>query len=169
MHSRSAVILCIVGVLLVLGSGLATAQEPVNVSDGRLWGIGMQAGFPYGGLVSIRSWLSPKLGVDGILFLSGGVYDFGGTLTARGLYRVSDADSTDFYVALGGTLPMENRVLAVSWMGGIEFGFRRAPVLAWNIEFGVTYSADGQFNMAVGTGLHYYFPTRTAAPGEPAF
>lgn len=71
---------------LVVGMGVS-AQESVNVSEGRAWGIGMQVGFPYGGLISVRSWVSPTFGVEGILFLSGGAYSMEGTLTARHLPR----------------------------------------------------------------------------------
>ncbi len=160
MRPKGSVVLVAFCLVLLLGSAQIVAQESVNVSDGRTWGIGMQVGLPYGGLISVRSWLSPTLGVEGILFASGGVYNLEGTLTARALYRVSDTDTTDFYVAAGGTLPLESRTLTVSVIGGIEFGFRLAPLLAWNIEFGASYALDGDFNMAVGTGLHYYFPTK---------
>jgi hypothetical protein len=158
MRPNASVILVAACLAVLLGSVPMAAQEAVNVSDGRAWGIGMQVGMPYGGLISIRSWLSPELGVEGILFLSGGAYNLEGTVTARALYRVSDADTTDFYVAMGATLPLESRILVVSAAGGIEFGFRLAPLLAWNIEFGASYALDGELNMAVGTGLHYYFP-----------
>jgi hypothetical protein len=158
MHSnrwRGIVVACLV---IVFGTVGALGQDAVNVSEGRTWGIGMQIGMPYGGLISVRSWLSPAFGLEGILFFSGGAYDLEGTVTARGLYRVSDTDTTDFYVALGGTLPLEERTMALSVLGGIEFGFRLAPLLAWNIEFGASYALDGDLNMSVGTGLHYYFP-----------
>ena len=144
---------------LVVGMGVS-AQESMNVSEERAWGIGMQAGFPYGGLISVRSWLSPTLGAEGIVFLSGGAYSMEGTITARGIFRASDAKLVDFYVAAGGTLPFRQRTLILSVLGGIEFGFRLASALAWNIEFGASYSLDGEFTMAVGTGLHYYFPVR---------
>ena len=144
---------------LVVVMGVS-AQESVNVSEERAWGIGMQVGLPYGGLISVRSWFSPTFGVEGILFLSGGAHSMEGTLTTRGIFRASDADVVDFYVAAGGTLPFEERTLTLSILGGIEFGFRLAPALAWNIEFGASYALDGEFNMAVGTGLHYYFPVR---------
>jgi hypothetical protein len=163
MRPTGSAILIAACLVLLFGSVQIAAQEVVNVSDGRTWGVGMQVGMPYGGLISVRSWLSPAFGVEGILFFSGGAYDLEGTVTARGLFRVSDTDTTDFYVAVGGTLPLEDRTLAVSVLGGIEFGFRLAPLLAWNIEFGASYALDGNLNMAVGTGVHYYFPTKKEA------
>jgi hypothetical protein len=163
MRPTGSAILIAACLVLLFGSVQIAAQEVVNVSDGRTWGVGMQVGMPYGGLISVRSWLSPAFGVEGILFFSGGAYDLEGTVTARGLFRVSDTDTTDFYVAVGGTLPLEDRTLAVSMLGGIEFGFRLAPLLAWNIEFGASYALDGNLNMAVGTGVHYYFPTKKEA------
>jgi hypothetical protein len=163
MRPSGSAILIAACLVLLFGSVQIAAQEVVNVSDGRTWGVGMQVGMPYGGLISVRSWLSPAFGVEGILFFSGGAYDLEGTVTARGLFRVSDTDTTDFYVAVGGTLPLEDRTLAVSVLGGIEFGFRLAPLLAWNIEFGASYALDGNLNMAVGTGVHYYFPTKKEA------
>jgi hypothetical protein len=156
--NRGTTNLCLI-VALMLGIAMAAvAQESANVSDGRTWGVGVQAGLPYGGLVSVRSWFSPTFGVDGIVFLSGSSYFMEGTLTARALYRVSDADVVDFYLAAGGTWPLQSRTLTLSVLGGIEFGFRVAPALAWNIEFGASYALDGTLNMALGTGLHYYFP-----------
>ncbi len=157
-RSRLMVLACVAVVIASIGT---TAQEFVNVSEGRTWGVGMQVGLPYGGLISVRSWLSPVLGLEGILFFSGGALDLEGTVTARGLYRVSDTNTTDFYVAAGVTLPLEDRTLALSVLGGIEFGFQLAPLLAWNIEFGASYELDGDVNMSVGTGLHYYFPKKT--------
>ncbi|MFC2079569.1 hypothetical protein ACFLSZ_06285 [Candidatus Bipolaricaulota bacterium] len=158
MTARRSKLLAISSLLFALVSLSGFAQEAINVSEGRAWGVGMQVGLPYGGLISVRSWLSPGLGLEGILFFSGGIYDMEGTLSARALYRASDATTTDFYIAAGATLPLEEQTLTVSVVGGIEFGFRLAPVLAWNIEFGASYALDGEFNMAIGTGVHYYFP-----------
>jgi hypothetical protein len=47
--------------------------------------------------------------------------------------------------------------LAQAALSGIEFGFRSAESLAWNIEFGVAYSTDGALSMVFGTGVHFYF------------
>ena len=163
MVSRYPVRYAFVCLLSLVVAIAVSAQESVNVSEGRSWGIGMQVGVPYGGLISVRSWFSPTFGAEGIVFLSGSSYFMEGTLTARGLFRASDTDVVDFYIAAGATLPLEARTLTLSVLGGIEFGFRLAPALAWNIEFGASYALDGNFTMAVGTGLHYYFPVRQRA------
>jgi hypothetical protein len=135
-------------------------QESVNVSSDRTWGVGLQVGMPYGGLISVRSWFSPTFGAEAIAFVSGDAFVTEGTITARGLYRVSDTNVVDFYVAAGATFPLRFRSPVLSVLGGIEFGFRAAPALAWNIEFGASYDLDGYLNMSIGTGLHYYFPAR---------
>ncbi len=153
----------VVGLILlaVVTSMTSLAQQASDVqpnqSEGRIWGIGMQAGFPYGGLISLRVWPVQPIGIEAILFLSGGAYLMEGTATVRGLVRLSDADLTDFYVVAGATFPLEGSAPVVSLMGGFEFGFRLAPMLAWNLEFGASYALDGYVNMTVGTGLHYYF------------
>ncbi|MBU1050298.1 hypothetical protein KKG90_09785 [Candidatus Bipolaricaulota bacterium] len=155
------VLACLIGLLLSTSALTQEAsQVPVNVSEGRSWGIGMQAGLPYGGLISVRSWLWPTIGLEGIVFLNGGAYNLDGTVTMRALFRANDATMTDFYVVAGATLPLEGRTLVISLMGGFEFGFRLAPMLAWNLEFGASYALDGYYNMTIGTGLHYYFPRK---------
>jgi hypothetical protein len=139
-----------------------TGIEIVNLSADRQLGVGIQLDFPYGGLISTRYWLDPTYGLEGILFLWGDEMDVEGTVTARGLYRIADAPVVDFYGAVGASLPfsmygygLQSVILSVA--GGIEFGFRFAPSLAWNIEFGLAYALDGQISMLFGTGIHFYF------------
>jgi len=149
-------------VLVAAVAGPALAQPPVeqeeNLSAGRTLGIGMQVGFPMGGLVSARYWFSASVGVEGILFLWGDVGEFEGMATARLLYRISDTSTADFYTALGATLPLSSYGEAVfSGVGGIEFSFPFAGSLSWNVEFGVALFTLGEVTMAIGTGLHFYF------------
>jgi hypothetical protein len=122
--------------------------------------VGIQVDFPWGGLISGRYWLSPSIGAEGVLFVWGDVNGYEGSTTARALFRVADAAVVDFYVATGVTIPFstygENRAL-FSAAGGIEFGFRFAKNLAWNIEFGISYSSQGEMQMVFGTGVHFYF------------
>ena len=151
-----------IGLLLVLALGwTALAQEPadatVNFTADRGFGVGMQVGMPFGGLLSSRYWISDTLGVEAILFASGDAWFLEGQATGRLLYRVLDAEAVDLYVAGGATVPFESQELAFSLLAGIEFGFRIASNLAWNIEFGMSYATDGHFDMAVGTGIHIYF------------
>jgi len=151
---RDLLVVCLV---LLLGPA-AIAQVP-NVSDGRSIGVGIQVGLPYGGLLSTRAWFSPTVGAEAIVFVLGESGDVDGTVTVRGLFRVSDTEVVDFYVATGGTLSLEDDPFELAVHGGIEFGFRAAAALSWNIEFGASYALDGTLNMAIGTGLHYYFPS----------
>ena len=153
-------LLPLVAVLLVSAVALsACAQEP-NVSAGRTLGIGIQADFPWGGLVSARYWVSPSFGLDETVFAAGDPSGLSGVLTTRALYRVADASTVDFYLAGGVSLPFSpvgGDPLVFSLVGGIEFGFVAAPNLAWNLEFGATLTTAGSLSMCLGTGVHFYF------------
>ena len=159
-------ILCFI--LLMAVGWAVLAEEPAdvvsNLSIDRGFGIGMQIGLPFGGLLSGRYWISDSLGVEAILFASGDAWFLEGQATARALYRVLDAEAVDLYLAGGVTVPFESPEIALSVLAGIEFGFRVASNLAWNIEFGMTYETSGRFDMAVGTGIHIYFDRPIAAP-----
>lgn len=157
------------GTLLVLSivCVIGVAQESgtdSNLSDGRALGVGVEVGFPFGGLVSSRYWLNSAFGVEGILFLWGDAADVEGTLTARALYRIADASVVDFYGVAGATVPISaggfgDDSIALAAGGGIEFGFRFAPALAWNLEFGLSIRTNGELGMLFGTGVHFYFVT----------
>jgi len=157
---------CLVLGLLTVSRGLGqeAAVQPANLSADRSFGAGMQVGLPYGGLLSGRLWLSDRIGLEAIVFLGIDAYDVEGTLTGRLLWRLFDAEIVDFYLAAGAGVPLEEAELHVSVLGGIEFGFRFARNLSWNIEFGASLSTEGEFTMAVGTGIHFYFvgPEATA-------
>lgn len=164
-----------VGVVLVavlcVAAGISAAQDVEaadvsagtaegNLSDGRTLGLGIQVEFPWGGLISARYWLSPEIAGEGIVLVSGSSGWFEGSATLRALFRVVDAPTADFYVAAGASLPFPlyvGREVIFSGVGGIEFNFRAAPNLAWNIEFGVACSTLGNVAMAIGTGVHFYF------------
>lgn len=138
----------------------AAGEEETNLSADRALGVGMQLDFPFGGLLSGRYWLSPDLAGESILFLWGDAGDVEGAVTLRMLYRIADRPVVDFYGAIGGSVPFSPygwEPVYLSAVGGIEFGFRSAPSLAWNIEFGVAYSTDGELSMVFGTGIHFYF------------
>lgn len=159
-----------IGVLMVVvASALAcVAQEiaptadAIDLSEGRGLGVGMQLDFPFGGLISTRYWFETGFAVEGILMVWGYGGDIEGIFTGRTLYRIADAPVVDFYGAAGATIRFSSYgygldAIILSAAGGIEFGFRSAPNLAWNIEFGLSVSGDGDLQMVFGTGIHYYF------------
>jgi hypothetical protein len=139
---------------------VATPDEAVNLSIDRTLGVGMQLDFPFGGLLSGRYWFSPDLAGELIFFLWGGAGEIEGTITGRALVRIADRPVVDFYGVLGASVPITPygwETVYLSAAGGIEFGFRSAPSLAWNIEFGIAYATDGELGMVFGTGIHFYF------------
>jgi hypothetical protein len=156
--------------VLLVGAAVCVSQdaETVNLSWGRELGVGIQLDFPFGGLLSTRYWIEPAFGIEGILFVWGNAGDVEGTLTARALYRIADASVVDFYAVAGASMPFESygtESIILSAGGGIEFGFRFAPSLAWNIEFGLSMSAEGDVGMLFGTGIHFYFLEDDEAAG----
>ncbi len=144
--------------LLIVCTPLFAADS--DAGNGRMLGLGMEVGFPWGGLVSARYWFDSKFGVEGIVFAWGNLADVTGTFTGRVLYKLSDAEAVGFYIATGATIPFspygENELIFSS-AGGIEFSFPFAPNLALNLEFGGALSITGTFMMALGTGIHFYF------------
>ncbi len=134
--------------------------EGDDISNGRTLGLGMEVGFPWGGLVSARYWFNSQLGVEGIIFAWGDLADITGTFTGRVLYKLSGTETVGFYIVTGATIPFspygENE-LVFSSAGGIEFNLPFAPNLALNLEFGGALSTTGTFMMALGTGIHFYF------------
>jgi len=151
-------------VLVSAFAGLAqedgAQDEAINLSIDRRLGVGMQLDFPFGGLLSVRYWISPGLAGEAILFLWGDAGDIEGTITGRALVRIADRPAVDFYGAFGASVPLtshgENAITLLA-VGGIEFGFRLAPDLTWNLEFGLGYALDGDVSMVFGTGVHFYF------------
>ncbi len=150
----------VVSVLSLLIICIPLFAEGENLSAGRTLGMGMEVGFPWGGLVSARYWFGPQIGVEGIVFAWGEPTDLIGTFTGRLLYKLSDNPTVDFYIAGGATVPFSSygeTELILSGAGGIEFSFPFAPSLAFNLEFGGAFSTTGMFTMAFGTGIHFYF------------
>ena len=146
--------------LIGLAQEGTTQDDAVNLSIDRTLGVGMQLDFPFGGLLSGRYWFSPDLAGEVILFLWGDAGELEGTITGRALYRIADRPVVDFYGAVGASVPITWygwETIFLSAAGGIEFGFRSAPNLAWNIEFGIAYATDGELGMVFGTGIHFYF------------
>ncbi len=152
-------VVILAAVVLLAWGGLGLAEQE-NFSSGRTLGIGIQVGVPIEGLVSARYWFSPQVGAEGIFLLWGTAGELSGSVTGRVLYRVSDTQAVDFYIAAGATVPFSpyaNPTLTFSGVGGIEFSFPFAQNLAWNLEFGLQASTAGDLGMALGTGIHFYF------------
>mgnify|MGYP001766580120 CR=1 FL=1 len=140
---------------------VAAAQEGVaageNLSLDRSFGIGIQAEFPWGGLISLRYWATESLGFEGVFFVLADDGETSGVVTARGLYRAVDAASVDFYVAAGASFSLSayaNPPLGMA-VGGIEVSF--SDRFAWNVEFGLSATVYGEIWTTFGTGVHFYF------------
>jgi hypothetical protein len=157
-------LLAAVALLIVSASALAqevqaaSATEPLdNLSAGRSFGIGIQAEFPWGGLISLRYWATDWLGFEGVFFVLSNDGETSGIVTARALYRAVDAAAVDFYVAGGASFQLSdyaNPALG-SLVGGIEINFSQR--FAWNVEFGLSATIYGEVWTAFGTGIHFYF------------
>jgi len=158
------VILVLTGLLLIIAAipVIGEEVETENLSAGRALGVGMEVGIPWVGLISGRYWVASNVGAEGILLMWGEPGKLTGSVTGRVLYRLSDTRVVDFYLACGVTYSFsalfhEGNTTFLSAAGGIEFSFPFAKSLAWNIEFGVTVTIQGELNMAGGTGIHFYF------------
>jgi hypothetical protein len=157
-------LLAAVALLIVSASALAqevqaaSATEQLdNLSAGRSFGIGIQAEFPWGGLISLRYWATDWLGFEGVFFVLSNDGETSGIVTARALYRAVDAAAVDFYVAGGASFQLSayaNPALG-SLVGGIEINFSQR--FAWNVEFGLSATIYGEVWTTFGTGIHFYF------------
>ena len=162
MRIQAVPLLIVVLVCSIAGRAQVTATqgEEIDLSADRAFGVGMQLDFPFGGLLSGRYWFSSDFGGEAIVFLWGDGGDVEGTITGRALVRIADRPVVDFYGAVGASIPITPygwETVYLSAAGGIEFGFRSAPSLAWNVEFGIAYATDGELGMVFGTGIHFYF------------
>lgn len=136
----------------------AAATAAADLSAGRSLGLGIQAEFPWGGLLSARYWATERLGVEAVAFVLSNDGETAAILTARGLYRAVDASGVDFYVAGGASFRLSSTGGAPAigiLVGGIEINFSRR--FAWNVEFGLSATAYGEIWTTFGTGIHFYF------------
>jgi hypothetical protein len=140
---------------------VATAQEgtpaPDNLSADRSFGLGIQAEYPWGGLISLRYWVVDELGFEGVFFVLSNDGETSGIVTARVLYRAFDATAVDFYIAGGVSAQLSsyaNPALG-TFVGGIEINFSER--FAWNVEFGLSATLYGEVWTTFGTGIHFYF------------
>jgi hypothetical protein len=128
-----------------------------NLSEGRSFGLGIQAEFPWGGLLSARYWATDWLGFEGVFFVLSNDGETSGIVTARALYRAADAAAVDFYLAGGASFQFStyaNPALG-TLVGGIEINFSQR--FAWNVEFGLSATIYGEVWTTFGTGIHFYF------------
>ncbi len=139
-------------------AGAAAVDQPSNLSDGRALGLGLEAEYPWGGLISARYWATSSLGLEGVFFVLSDAGETSGVVTARALYRVVDAASVDFYFAGGASAYISalgaDPVIG-TLVGGIEVSFSER--FAWNVEFGLSATIYGKVWTAFGTGIHFYF------------
>jgi len=160
MHRALVVILILTTAILALGVGGFSQDVVDNLSEGRSLGVGIQIGFPWGGLISTRYWFDSSTAVEGIFFAWKERSDYTGVITGRVLYKISDRPTVDFYVVGGATLPFSSygtQTAIFSAAGGIEFNLAFARNLALNVEFGGAMSSEGSFIMEIGSGIHFYF------------
>lgn len=157
-------LLAAVALLIVSASALAqevqaaSATEQLdNLSAGRSFGIGIQAEFPWGGLISLRYWATDWLGFEGVFFVLSNDGETSGIVTARALYRAVDAEAVDFYIAGGASFQLSTYASPAlgSLVGGIEINFSQR--FAWNVEFGLSATIYGEVWTTFGTGIHFYF------------
>jgi hypothetical protein len=143
--------------LLALSFGSLAQETPSNLSEGRSFGLGIQAEFPWGGLISARYWATDWLGFEGVFFVLSNDGETSGIVTARALYRAVDAAAVDFYLAGGASFQLSayaNPALG-TLVGGIEINFSQR--FAWNVEFGLSATIYGEVWTTFGTGIHFYF------------
>jgi hypothetical protein len=136
----------------------SVAPASDNLSAGRSFGLGIQAEFPWGGLISLRYWATDRLGLEGVFFVLSDAGETSGVATARALYRAVDAAAVDFYVAGGASVALSGAgsdPAMGTLVGGIEINFSRP--FAWNVEFGLSATIYGRVWTTFGTGVHFYF------------
>lgn len=150
------VVLALFALPCVVSAQEASGGE--NLSEGRSFGLGIQAEFPWGGLISTRYWATDRLGLEGVFFVLSNDGETSGIVTARALYRAVDADAVDFYVSGGASLRLSSYGGAPALgilVGGIDISFSRR--FAWNVEFGLSATIYGEVWTTFGTGIHFYF------------
>ena len=155
--NRRIVSLFLLGALLALSFASSAQEAPANLSEGRSFGLGIQAEYPWGGLISLRYWATDAVGFEGVFFVLSNDGEISGIATVRALYKAVDAAAVDFYVAGGASFQLSayaNPALG-TLVGGIEINFSQR--FAWNVEFGLSATLYGEMWTTFGTGIHFYF------------
>jgi hypothetical protein len=120
------------------------------------FGIGLQTGTSFGGLYSLRDWLSPTFGIELILYVAGETGTLEGQLTGRVLSWIYDARTIGLYAAGGLTHPFPDGGISGSLVGGLEFGVPFSDRVTWNLEMGASLAVPYRIEMTMGFGVHYY-------------
>ncbi len=154
-------VLCVLVLAAVLALPITAVSQEASASDnlsaGRSFGLGIQAEYPWGGLISLRYWVMDTLGFEGVFFVLSNDGQTSGIVTARALYKVVDAAGVDFYLASGASFQLSSSANPAIGMlvGGIEINFSQR--FAWNVEFGLSATIYGEAWTTFGTGIHFYF------------
>jgi len=163
MKCRQVVFFLVAALLMASTTALAqdasaaTVNQPVNLSAGRTFGLGIEAEYPWGGLISLRYWATDAIGFEGVFFVLSNDGETSGIVTARALYKAVDAAGVDFYIAGGASFQISTSANPATGIlvGGIEINFGRH--FAWNVEFGLSATVYGEAWTTFGTGIHFYF------------
>ncbi len=167
MNRRVFYVLAVVAVLALpfavaaqdgLSPAVSATEQLDNLSAGRSFGIGIQAEYPWGGLISLRYWATDWLGFEGVFFVLSNDGETSGIVTARALYRAVDAAAVDFDLAGGASVGFSavgSDPATGILVGGIEINFSQR--FAWNVEFGLSATIYGEAWTTFGTGIHFYF------------
>lgn len=167
MRSKYAVVVGLIVLFLVgaslpsvLGAGHQEGKYP------RL-GFGGQFVYPIGG-ISGRYWINSSLGLESnAVFWTYGS-GFHGTVSFRGLSKLTDNEIVNFYLAGGGGYNFDfrespnnqpvtlNSDFALNAAGGISIQIF-SPQLILNFELGMFFQTMDRFGPTGGTGLHFYF------------
>jgi len=162
------VLLVVVGVGLLVSGQTQEAEVPaVNASSGRWLGLGLTGGLEQDFSIDGRYWFDPQYGLEVAAY-----YENWGNQRSEaihylyamlgGLYRISDRPFADFYVLARISIKGYSRGepgIALYAMGGVEWSWRNVPAIAFCIEYGFGRSGEGNFVMASGASVHYYFST----------
>jgi hypothetical protein len=140
----------IIPLLLLTVFGEGALAQPQNLSAGRGLGIGLETPCA----ISLRYWMNDNTGLEGNFLLLGEELCLAGKL----LLRLGDTSNFDLYAVLGGWYRSSRyeSALRLFALAGMELSI--SPNLALNLEFGEAIELDGQFEMLIGTGIHFYFP-----------
>lgn len=163
---RKTLLIVGLGSLILILAGLSFTADAERGNNGGVggdelypkYGFGSQFVYPSGGLSS-RFWIAPRLGgeVNAILWSSqfSGV---NGTVSVRGLAKLSDGETVDFYIAGGGAYNFGSDASEISLVGTGGVSFRVfSDSFRINLEFGMQGQGIDRFGMTFGSGFHYYF------------
>lgn len=154
----SLTIILILFLLSLSASGAAAQEECINVSMGRVIGIG--AWLAHGGTgFTIRYWANGTRGLE--MDLLAPPREGRLRFLVKGLNKIIDTCFIDGYIAIGAEIPIGDHI---DWQrfdlsGGAEWSFPTIPQLAISLEMGVSVAHDirGWSSQVISTiGFHFY-------------